>query len=646
MEGLRAAGSRPADAKAGAAPLVAKGLIRDWLVLGPFGVKDSVTELDRDFLDGERTVEPAAGEKLGGLGWSPLEVAADDIMVFGAAEPPWLDLAQVVGFQRNQIAYAHTWLNSPRGGPARVIADHCFGLKAWVNGEEVYRNPQRDFVLGSYPAISTQELRHKDERSPRFDVTLRAGWNRLLLKLSTSNREDFTEMRCSLRIMDGPDVTYETRNIVWMTPLPARSTSTPIMVGDRLFVMCEPDELLCIDKHSGDILWSAQINDYEALEPDAKKANPAYVSRIDPLVEELKREKDQRKRTRLRGQIRTALEEIDAGKFRLATDGHFEAHFGIVGFTMPTPVSDGTHVFIWSGMGVAASFALDGTRQWITRIPTGDLSYGSSPALADGVLAVFLHGLFGLDAKTGGQRWKQQRLNNNIGAIQGTTLAGQQVFVSQRGDILRPGDGAFLFRPKGSSAAGDTGWAPPQLLGDRMISSKYGVTNLQILDFSAVTGDSWTPRQIASISLPREVNVSAGGKWLDRWTPASPMAWEGISYLVDIYQTLYAVDLESGKLLYRQEMELNGLTHYNAVAVAASPTLVGKHILLMDNQGTTLVVEPGSTYEVVARNVIATQLDRAWPIPAQETLCYAPPLADGNRLYLRGEAFLYCVGRN
>src|SRR5262245_65640238 len=97
-------------------------------------------------------------------------------------------------------------------------------------------------------------------------------------------------------------------------------------------------------------------------------------------------------------------------------------------------------------------------------------------------------------------------------------------------------------------------------------------------------------------------------------------------------------------MLYRREMDLEGFRHYNSVAVAASPTLVGKHVLVCDNQGTTLVLEPGPAYKVAARNRIATQLDRAWPVPAQETLTYAPPLADGGRLYLRGEAYLYCIG--
>src|SRR5207247_11021638 len=97
-------------------------------------------------------------------------------------------------------------------------------------------------------AISKHELAHRDSPSPRFDLELRPGWNRLLLKLSTSNRVDFTDMRCCLRIMDPPDVAYESKNIRWMAPLPGRSTSTPIIVGGRIFVMAEPDELLCLDK--------------------------------------------------------------------------------------------------------------------------------------------------------------------------------------------------------------------------------------------------------------------------------------------------------------------------------------------------------------------------------------------------------------
>lgn len=60
------------------------------------------------------------------------------------------------------------------------------------------------------------------------------------------------------------------------------------------------------------------------------------------------------------------------------------------------------------------------------------LSYGSTPALADGVLVVFLNGLFGLDAKTGKLLWQKDRIRNNVGSLLGTTIAGRPVVVAQR----------------------------------------------------------------------------------------------------------------------------------------------------------------------------------------------------------------------
>ena len=89
---------------------------------------------------------------------------------------------------------------------------------------------------------------------------------------------------------------------------------------------------------------------------------------------------------------------------------------------------------------------------------------------------------------------------------------------------------------------------------------------------------------------------------------------------------------------------MNGLFHYNAVPVAASPTLIGDHIVIQDNQGTALVLEPGRAFKQVEKNRIGTEIDRWWPVPQQETVSYAPPVPDGDRLYIRGERYLYCIG--
>jgi outer membrane protein assembly factor BamB len=643
IEGMRCRANRPGGAEAGDAAPVEKGLLRDWLVIGPFAVADSVQDFDGDVLSGEATVEPTEGDKAADRVWQRAAVPPDDPMIFGNAELPWLDLVKAVGFQRSQIAYAHTYLFSPRGGAARIVVQHGQGLKAWLNGREVYREPRRSMSLGSYVQISAHELRHLHQPSPRIDVELKPGWNRLLFKLSTSNREDWTDMRCSLRISDQPDVTYESKNIVWMTELPGRSTSTPIVVGDRVFLMAEPDEIVCMDKNSGRIRWRAANNFYTALTAAERQADPAYASRVEPLVAELNRESDRVGRIQLRAKIQQALVEIDEPRFRITANDHFEAHFGIVGFTMPTPVSDGKHVYVWCNTGVAACYDLDGNRQWITRLESDHLSYGSSPALADGVLAVFLNELYGLDARTGELRWKQHRVHKNIAAILATRLAGENVFISQPGEVIRPSDGKLLFRPRGVTA-GDQGWSPPVILGDTMYLQRYGVTEMNIFDFAGCTGDEWQPKHVATIGLPGEVSRKPDGGWIDRWTAGSPLVWKGLAYQVDIYGNLYVVELATQKMVYRQDLNLRGLMHYNAVPVAASPTLIGPHIYIMDNQGTTLVLEPGREFKVIARNQLDTQLERDWPIPAQETLAYAPPVADGSRLYLRGERFLYCIG--
>jgi hypothetical protein len=77
--------------------------------------------------------------------------------------------------------------------------------------------------------------------------------------------------------------------------------------------------------------------------------------------------------------------------------------------------------------------------------------------------------------------------------------------------------------------------------------------------------------------------------------------------------------------------------------VAASATLIGKHIAIEDNRGTALVLQPGGEFRQLAKNRIATRLHRYRPIPGQETLSYSPPVPDGGRLYIRGERYLYCI---
>src|SRR5262249_36270795 len=274
----------------------------------------------------------------------------------------------------------------------------------WLNGKEIYSSPERGSGMGNYYALSRVEFGEWHvSPSPRIDLELNPGWNRLLIKVSTFNKENqgWTQQSFCLRFMDLPTVPHESKNILWMTEFPQRSNATPIVVGERVFVMSEPDELLCLDKRTGKILWTAATNYYETLTSEERKANPAFAGKIDPLVAAIKKEHHFVKRLGLRTQLQQTLTGINAERFTWKADGHFREHFGIVGFTTPTPVSDGKHVWVWCGNNVAACYDLDGKRQWITRVPSAELTYSSSPALVDGILACYSQRLIGLDAQTG-----------------------------------------------------------------------------------------------------------------------------------------------------------------------------------------------------------------------------------------------------
>lgn len=639
---LRFQADKPGEKADGA--LMQDGLVRNWLMLGPYAVKDSVKDFDAAQLADEAAVQPSIGDKVGTLAWSKFALSEYDRFDLGPVDAPHADLAKATGgFKINQIVYVHAYLYSPRGGRVQTAAEHSLGLKIWLNGKVVYRNPERVVNFGNFVNLSRFELNWDATPSPKFDLELKPGWNRLLIKTASDNQERYKEHRFWLRLQDLANIPYESKNIQWMAELPSRSNATPIIVGERIFLMAEPDELLCLDKHTGKILWTAFNSYYEMLTPLERQANPAFKEKIDPLWAALKDEKDFFKRLDLRKRIQKELVAIDAKNFEMKMEGHLESHFGIVGFTTPTPVSDGKHVWVWCGNGIAACYDLEGKRRWITRLETEELGYPCSPALVDGVLAVFLHRLVGLDAATGKILWQQKRINRCLGAVLPAKLGGTPVFVAQGGVVVRPVDGHILFRER-NQVMGDTGWAPPVVLGERMYIPIYGVTHVEVIDFTGVISDDWKPKRLAALSTPDGTSRRPNGGWLDRWTAGSPLVIDNRVYEVDIYSTLFVMDQEAKKTIYWKDTEMLGLFHYNSVPVAASPALLGNHIFLMDNQGTTVIVAPGPEFKQVARNRIATQLDRRWPMPAQETIAYAPPVPDGGRFYLRGERYLYCVG--
>jgi hypothetical protein len=95
-------------------------------------------------------------------------------------------------------------------------------------------------------------------------------------------------------------------------------------------------------------------------------------------------------------------------------------------------------------------------------------------------------------------------------------------------------------------------------------------------------------------------------------------------------------------LAYQKKLDSTPLLNYLAAGMCSAPTLGGKNIYQMDNQGVTFVIEPGPEFKQLARNRIETYLERDFPIDPLETT-YSNPVFDGKSLYIRSEKFLYRI---
>jgi len=73
------------------------------------------------------------------------------------------------------------------------------------------------------------------------------------------------------------------KNIVWKTQMPAPSWGQPIVLGEKVFTMADPNLLICVNIKDGKILWQKEV-DHTTLMPEekAKKAKEELAA-IDAL---------------------------------------------------------------------------------------------------------------------------------------------------------------------------------------------------------------------------------------------------------------------------------------------------------------------------------------------------------------------------
>ena len=457
---------------------------------------------------------------------------------------------------------------------------------------------------------------------------------------------------------------YATRGVLWAAPLPNGGVSCPIVVGNRIFVTCEPADLVCLDKASGHILWIRSAPAFEGLSAEERKAAPGIDEKLTPLLPQLAKA-NQETADALNGHLGTAATgairppggpqtkkrelEKQINDQQLAVDKKlFGTNWAqaVFGFAGPTPVSDGKKVYAFFTTGVSACWDLDGNRKWINRGAGGGSEHGNfaSPILCANRFVVWANEMRAYDVETGKLAWTAPAKSfNTYGSLFRVVAGGELVAGFQSGYFVRVRDGQRIW---GDQAFGDSVQTPIVEGGVIFARMGYPLNNEESKGFKAFkipAGDGGKPSPAVTFKTEwadDEIPVDKKKNPFDRSYVASPLFVDGLVYQVTEGGGLTVNDANSGEIVYRKVLPMKPKTEYwNWAGVSASPTLAGKYIYLMDNQGTTIVLQPGPKYKEVSINILEESRDGK----AQDQNV-STPVFEGTRMYYRTPNLLYCIG--
>lgn len=449
----------------------------------------------------------------------------------------------------------------------------------------------------------------------------------------------------------------ESSGILWMTPIPS-GASAPIVVGDCVIFGFDPYGLMCVSKTDGKILWWHTHHYYEVMRDEDRKkidekAKPLYEKIKSNLDAEIKRMSDavspagypDEKRFmnwQWGQQTAETKKQLDAAVLEADKD-RYKAEKNWWEFASATPASDGKNVYMWYSNRVAVCYDLAGNRQWVTLEPSAEKKHGehgrhSSPVLtADKFLVQYTNDVIAFDRKTGKPLWTRTYAKAlpwappAYASIVPATVGGQTYVVSCRGEAFRASDG-------------EMGWGPFKDFGGENTSAIVEKDRIFLWDRAGLI-------QLQMPSAPGPNAMPTTGKSIRAkdYMVASPLFVNGLVYYITDSGKLRVFDADAGSIVYEKDLPLAGHKEYVFYpGYSASPALAGKNIYILDNQGGTLILEPGREYKEVGINKIETFDKKNKEKDGKETIVYeqtvSNPVFDGKLLFIRGQQYLYCIG--
>ena len=379
-------------------------------------------------------------------------------------------------------------------------------------------------------------------------------------------------------------------NIKWKTELPGRGASSPIIVGDRIFLTCYTGygdgteskienlvrHVLCFNRTSGGLLWKKSIDNSTVKDEDPYKS--------------------------------------------------FITHHG---YATNTPVSDGKAVYVFFGKLGLFAFDLEGKELWKKQIEytTNKTRWGSasSPILfGDNLIlnAIEENGkVLSISKANGDINWEFEAETTLAYATPNlVTAANGEVElilpIPKRVVGLNPEDGT----QKWYATNKFEGESNASVIIDKDIVYIYG--GFRSVGSMAIrvggTGDVtkshviWNTRDTSYVS--------------------TPILKDGHLYWIDENGIAFCVKSESGEQVYKKRVP--GVRGGRGIKFFGSMILAGDHMYAVSRRSGTFVVKATPKYELVSHN----------KIEGDDSEFNGTPAISGNRMFVRSNKFLYCIG--
>ena len=408
----------------------------------------------------------------------------------------------------------------------------------------------------------------------------------------------------------GLPVEWDTENgVVWKVPMPAWSGATPIISGDTIFLNVSiPEDAAGVPANPSEGYRRRR----GAVEG---RGNVAYSGHIELW----------------------ALDKADGTPRWKRHLSDRDTRGRKQNMSSPSPVTDGTHVFVLTGTGVLKAFDFGGTELWSRNIPAdyGDFGlnwgYASSPLLfEDAIYVQVLHGmktddpsyLLRIDKATGETEWRVERPTEAIRESPDSyttpfvhDVDGRFELVITGGDVVTGHDldtGRERWRSDGLNPENNGAYrivASP-VVKDGIIYAPTRVKPLLALRTGG-EGDITDSHRIWSFDRGPDV--------------PSPVTDGERFYVVTDNGVMYALDAKSGEVLL-------GPTRLPSGTYSASPVLAEGRIYIINEDGVATVVGLGAD----ALEILATNDMEAYTLSSMAM--------SGGRIYLRTAEALYCIG--